>query len=73
MSTLRDLEKQLSRLQDEVKELREQFEASSPTQLWWEKLAGSAEGRPLFGAVDRAGREIRQVGRKPIRSQSKSS
>ncbi len=68
MPTLHGLEQQIGQLQAEVRELRDRVESSSPRMRWWEELAGSADGRPLFDAVVRAGREIREAGRKPSRS-----
>ena len=68
MSTLRELQQQLSKLQQELKELREHVLNRPQSRPWWEQIAGSAAGRPLFDAVAREGRKIRQEERERART-----
>jgi uncharacterized small protein (DUF1192 family) len=62
--TLQQIEQRIARLEEELQRLKNALPLNQKReQPWWEKMAGSAEGRPLFAEVAREGQNIRQAER----------
>ncbi len=56
-----DLENRVSALEDEVARLKAKLiTARRDDQPWWERIAGSFEGDPLYEEAMRLGREWRE-------------
>ena len=54
------LEKRLVRVEKELAEIKAEL-ANKRKQPWWQEIAGSFRGDPVFAEIARLGAEIRQA------------
>jgi hypothetical protein len=61
---VRKLQQRLSRLEREVKDLRQAVSQQKPDkQPWWQKISGQFEGDAAFAEIVKLGRKIRREDR----------
>lgn len=64
--TLRELLDRVIRIEDELRLLRAEVrKGDQPEMPWWERIAGSHAGDPVFAEIVRLGAEIRGADRPP--------
>ena len=62
-STVRDLEKRVTLLEQELRQLKDQFGAR-PEVPWYRQILGQFKDDPVFDEIARLGRKIRESERK---------
>jgi hypothetical protein len=56
-----DLEKRLAELELEVATLRKRLDQISSSEPWWERIAGTFQGDPVYQKAMKLGRQYRRT------------
>jgi hypothetical protein len=54
------LEKRVAALEEELARRKSKVETAEPAKPWWERIAGTCEGAPVYEKAMKMGREYRQ-------------
>ena len=65
-----EIEKRVAVLEEELASLRRKVEGSEAPKSWWERIAGTFEGDPVYRQAMKLGRHYRQS-LKPAKSSRK--